>query len=51
MVEADYAWLTQALTRMANTHASGRIISLLEGGYEIHALARSVAAHITALQE
>ncbi|MHB1230901.1 MAG: histone deacetylase family protein [Halothiobacillus sp.] len=51
LVEADYAWLTQALTRMANTHASGRIISLLEGGYEIHALARSVAAHITALQE
>ena len=50
LVEADYAWLTQALVRIANTHAKGRIVSLLEGGYEPQALARSVAAHLTELQ-
>lgn len=50
LVEADYAWLTQELLRIANQHGQGRIISLLEGGYEYHALARSVAAHLTALQ-
>jgi acetoin utilization deacetylase AcuC-like enzyme len=51
LVEADYAWLTQALVNLANTHAKGRIVSFLEGGYETQALARSVAAHLTALQE
>lgn len=50
LVEADYKWLTQQLVHIANRHAEGRIVSLLEGGYEPHALARSVAAHITALQ-
>lgn len=51
LVEADYAWLTQKLVQIANTSAKGRIISLLEGGYEAPALARSVAAHLAALQE
>ena len=50
LVEADYEWLTHVLVEIANRHAEGRIISLLEGGYELHALARSVGAHITALQ-
>lgn len=50
LVEADYAWLTEALIRIARIKAGGRIVSLLEGGYEYHALARSVAAHLTALQ-
>jgi len=51
LVEADYAWLTQALVQLANASAKGRIVSLLEGGYDPQALARSVAAHLTALQE
>lgn len=51
LVEADFAWLTGVLVRLAERHAQGRIVSLLEGGYEPHALARSVAAHLTALQE
>jgi acetoin utilization deacetylase AcuC-like enzyme len=50
LVEADYAWLTEALIRIARIGAGGRIISLLEGGYEYHALARCVAAHLVALQ-
>ncbi len=50
LVEADYAWLTGALVQIAERHAEGRIVSLLEGGYEPHALARSVAAHLTELQ-
>lgn len=51
LVEADYVWLTEALIRIARIQAGGRVVSLLEGGYEYHALARSVAAHITALQD
>lgn len=50
LVEADYEWLTRELVQIANHHAEGRVVSLLEGGYEPHALARSVVAHMTALQ-
>jgi acetoin utilization deacetylase AcuC-like enzyme len=48
-VEADYAWITARLLEVANRHASGRIVSTLEGGYALHALARSVAAHVGVL--
>ena len=48
-VEADYAWVTAQLAAVAAKHARGRIVSLLEGGYELHALGRSVAAHIKVL--
>lgn len=48
-VDSDYAWVTAELCRVANTSASGRIVSSLEGGYELHALARSVEAHLKAL--
>jgi acetoin utilization deacetylase AcuC-like enzyme len=48
-VEQDYAWVTGELVKVANTHCNGRVISLLEGGYHLHALARSVAAHVRQL--
>jgi acetoin utilization deacetylase AcuC-like enzyme len=51
MVEADYAWITQRLVEVAKRHAQGRIVSCLEGGYALGALARSVAAHVRVLAE
>ena len=51
LVEADYAWLTQQLVGVAERHAQGRIVSCLEGGYHLGALARSVAAHLRVLAE
>ena len=47
--EADYAWVTETLKDLARRHASGRIVSTLEGGYALHALGRSVVAHIKVL--
>ena len=49
LVESDYAWVTQQLRTVAARHAGGRIVSLLEGGYDLGALARSVAAHLEQL--
>lgn len=49
LVEADYAWVTQQIKDVAEQHAQGRIVSILEGGYELHALGRSVAAHVKVL--
>jgi acetoin utilization deacetylase AcuC-like enzyme len=49
LVEADYAWATQKLMEIADTSAKGRVVSMLEGGYDLQGLARSVAAHVTAL--
>jgi acetoin utilization deacetylase AcuC-like enzyme len=49
LVEADYAWVTQQLKTVAARHAQGRIVSLLEGGYELHALGRSVTTHLKVL--
>lgn len=49
LVEADYAWVTERLVVYADRFCGGRIVSTLEGGYELDALARSVAAHIRAL--
>jgi acetoin utilization deacetylase AcuC-like enzyme len=48
-VENDYAWVTARLLEVANRHSQGRIISLLEGGYALPALARSVGAHVGVL--
>ncbi len=47
--EDDYRWLTRELVAVAGAHAQGRILSMLEGGYEPGALARSVVAHVKAL--
>ena len=49
LVEADYEWITRYLCGVAERHASGRIVSCLEGGYNLGALARSVAAHLRTL--
>lgn len=49
LVEADYAWVTKKLMDVADANAKGRIVSLLEGGYDLQGLSRSVAAHVTAL--
>ena len=49
LVEADYAWVTQELMKIARKHSQGRIISCLEGGYVLSPLARSVAAHVRVL--
>ncbi len=48
-VEADYRWVTQQLVAVADTHARGRIVSTLEGGYALGALARSVGEHVKVL--
>nr|WP_315193301.1 histone deacetylase family protein [uncultured Aquabacterium sp.] len=51
LVEADYAWITAKIMQVAQTHAQGRIVSCLEGGYNLSSLARSVAAHVRTLIE
>ncbi|MDQ2928008.1 MAG: histone deacetylase family protein [Caldimonas sp.] len=49
LVEADYTWITERVKAVADKHAQGRIVSCLEGGYNLGALARSVAAHLRVL--
>lgn len=51
LVEQDYAWLTRRIKDMAMRHAKGRIVSCLEGGYALSALARSVEAHLRELAD
>ena len=47
--EADFGWATRRLMEVADRHAGGRVVSILEGGYSLDGLARSVAAHVDAL--
>jgi acetoin utilization deacetylase AcuC-like enzyme len=49
LVEADFAWATQKIMDVADRCAGGRIVSVLEGGYDLEGLANSAAAHVTAL--
>jgi len=49
--EADFAWATRAIASVANRHAKGRVVSSLEGGYDLQALGRSALAHVKALGE
>jgi acetoin utilization deacetylase AcuC-like enzyme len=49
LVEDDYKWITEKLVEVADKHAGGRIVSCLEGGYNLNALARSVGAHLKVL--
>ena len=49
LTDNDYRWITKQLVEIASTHAQGRIVSMLEGGYEPAALARSVVAHMNVL--
>ncbi|MCY1291806.1 Histone deacetylase-like amidohydrolase [compost metagenome] len=51
LVEQDYAWITGQLVDVARMHAQGRIVSCLEGGYNLSALGRSVLAHLKVLLE
>ena len=51
LVEQDYAWITLRMKDIANRYAKGRIVSCLEGGYNLSALARSVEAHLRALAD
>jgi len=47
--ESDYSWVTTQLKEIAHRHGQGRIVSVLEGGYSLSALGRSVVAHLRAL--
>lgn len=49
LVESDYGWVTEQLLDVAARHARGRLVSTLEGGYDLEALASSSAAHVSRL--
>jgi acetoin utilization deacetylase AcuC-like enzyme len=49
LLEPDFAWATKKLMEVADASANGRIVSVLEGGYDLQGLSGSVAAHVTAL--
>ena len=51
LVEADYAWITRELMALAACHSKSRIVSMLEGGYNLAALGRSTVAHVKTLTE
>lgn len=51
LTERDFAWVTGQLCDIADKHAGGRVVSTLEGGYDLDALAASVAAHVNVLME
>ncbi len=51
LVEEDYYWVTAQLQMLADEICGGRVVSALEGGYDLAALARSAAAHVRALME
>ncbi|APW38602.1 deacetylase [Rhodoferax koreense] len=51
LVEADYAWITWRVKEVAKRYAKGRIVSCLEGGYNLSALGRSVEAHVRVLAD
>ncbi len=50
LVEEDFAWVTKGLIQLAQAHAKGRVVSVLEGGYDLSALTSSCLAHLGALQ-
>ena len=47
--EDDFVWVTQELLKIADKHSEGRVVSALEGGYNLDALGRSAAAHVRVL--
>ena len=49
LTDADFRWVSEEIVRVAKASASGRIVSALEGGYELHSLARCAEAHIRVL--
>ncbi|MGI9450791.1 MAG: histone deacetylase family protein [Geminicoccaceae bacterium] len=50
LIEEDFAWVTEGLINLAKKHAKGRVVSVLEGGYDLKALTDSCLAHLGALQ-
>jgi acetoin utilization deacetylase AcuC-like enzyme len=51
LIEADFSWATRKLMEVARSRGHERVVSVLEGGYDLEGLSRSVAAHVTALME
>lgn len=51
LVEEDFAWVTQQVVEMADKHAGGRVVSMLEGGYDLMGLAKSVGVHVRVLMD
>jgi acetoin utilization deacetylase AcuC-like enzyme len=51
LTEDDFTWVTEKLMDVADKHAGGRVVSTLEGGYNLDALARSAAAHVLVLMQ
>ena len=51
LVEDDFAWVTEQLCDLADRHCQGRVVSTLEGGYDLEALAASTAVHVQVLKE
>ena len=51
LTSEDYAWITGRLVDLAHAHAGGRLVSTLEGGYDLQALAASVGAHVAELMD
>jgi acetoin utilization deacetylase AcuC-like enzyme len=51
LTESDYQWITQRIKEVAWRHCQGRIVSCLEGGYNLESLARSVEAHVRVLAD
>jgi acetoin utilization deacetylase AcuC-like enzyme len=49
LLEADFDWVTRKIMDVADTSAQGRVVSVLEGGYDLDGLANSAAAHVAAL--
>ncbi len=49
LIEDDYTWITQELVEIADKQCQGRVVSMLEGGYDLKALARSVGVHVRTL--
>jgi acetoin utilization deacetylase AcuC-like enzyme len=49
LVEADFAWATQKIMEVAQASANSRVVSMLEGGYDLEGLSNSAAAHVSAL--
>ncbi len=49
LVESDYVWITEQIKKIAEKHCEGKVVSVLEGGYALSSLARSVVAHLKTL--
>jgi len=49
LVEADFLWVSEEILEIAHKHCGGRVVSMLEGGYDLSALAKSVGVHVRAL--